>query len=213
MNDCQTSFWELSLKAKVIQIWEYYRWQIIIAVFVVFILGSLIKTMVTHTEPVFSVLMVNSWTDNEKASGSLTPFLLENEVDPDQLDVNTSVSLVLDDPMYYQEQTQLLAMLCAREYDVFLSDKPVFEKYAEQNCFRDLSMYLTEEQINHLGDRVYFAEDKDTGEKYPAGIYLSEENSKWLKKSGAYSECYFGILYKDDKNAPLIQQLISYILV
>lgn len=212
MNDRQTSFKELSTKAKLEHIWEYYRIPIIIGIFVVAIIGSLLKATLTHVTPVLSVLMVNTWSDQTKAEDSLTPFMEQNGYRPEEVVVDTSVNLVIDDTRYYQEQTRLFVLLASKEYDVMFADQTIYDKYAGQGCFRNLEDYLSEEELAALKDRLYYATDAKTGERYPCAIYFTEEESKWLKESYTYHYCYFSILFSDHTEKELIHQFIKYIL-
>ena len=212
MNDRQTAFKDLSFKAKIEHIWEYYRVGIILGIFVVLIVGSIAKAMITHVEPVFSVMMVNTWSDQTKGGECLSKFLVENGYDAKEGVCDTSLNLVIDDPLYYQDQTQLFVLLASKEYDVMFSDNTVLEKYAPQGCYQNLENYLSEAQLKELEDNLYYTTDEKTKENYPCAIHLTKEESKWLDETYTYNDCYFMILYSDKTDEELMQKFISVLL-
>ena len=130
----KTAFKDLSRKAKVQYIWDYYRWHIIAAICLVAFVISMIVHYAAYRESVLDIVMVNTLNPYEESVSSTDEFFeQEGFTKKEEVTVDTSITFSDDDNYstnYYSNQ-KLTLKLSVGDADV-LSD---YGYYTGTVCF------------------------------------------------------------------------------
>ena len=211
----KTPLKEMPPKKRIGYIWDYYKWFIIIGLAIIIAVVSFIHSKVTAPNEVFSVLYVNSHSglDDVDLQAPYTDFLESRglDLDTNEVNVNNSLDFVPDDTSYYQQITTMTTYLAVHEYSLVLSDQAVFEHYSSTDAFMDIRDYVSQENLEKYADDIQYTKNADTGEEYPCGIHLTEENCKWLADMGLYDECYLSFCYSELEDEFMLD-LTDYLL-
>ena len=196
----KTAFKDLSRKAKVQYIWDYYRLHILAVVVLAAFLISLIVHYATYRESVLDIIMVNVANPYAENTSSTDEFFeQEGFTDKETITVDTSVTLSDGDSYstnYYSDQS-LSLKLSVGGADVLFAPEFVFQQYADAGSFMPLTDFLTEDELAQYKDMIVTATDTETGETFPCGLKLTD--NKWLSDNGYYTgTVYFGIAYATD---------------
>ena len=104
----KTAFKDLSRKAKVQYIWDYYRWHIIAAICLVAFVISMIVHYAAYRESVLDIVMVNTLNPYEENVSSTDEFFeQEGFTKKEEVTVDTSITFSDDDNYstnYYSDQ-------------------------------------------------------------------------------------------------------------
>ena len=156
----KTAFKDLSRKAKVQYIWDYYRWHIVAAICLVAFAISMIVHYASYRESVL---------DEQEG------FTKKEEVT-----VDTSITFSDDDNYstnYYSDQ-KLTLKLSVGGADVLFAPEFVFQQYADAGSLMPLTDYLTADELEQYKDMIVYATDSETGETFPCGLELND--NQWL---------------------------------
>lgn len=199
----KVNFKALSTKAKIEYIWGYYRWHILLIICVISIIVSTIFHVMTHKDPLLTVIMLNSYssmTDTTDA-GFEEFFKIYNYE-------NFDGALELKKDLYfygrestnhedYQNYEVLLALLLAGDCEVFFGTGDIYLEFVKQGYFMNLSEVLSDKLLAQYGEQIIYSDDLGECKEYPAAIKL--KNNQWLIQNNYYEEeCYFGILKNSD---------------
>lgn len=177
----------LDRKQKATFIWDYYKLPIL-SVVVVAALVTVSAVMAARSADVaFYAVLINA--NNSVETDSFAPLLEEAGVDMTgkRVDIEANYTLSYDDSDAGDAQTlQVLAALFGiGDLDVFVADEPVFESYAAQDAFVDLSLFVEEEVLQAWSGDLYYTENAD-GEQILSGIWLREDS--FLHRDGYYGQ-------------------------
>ncbi|MCD7805947.1 MAG: hypothetical protein LUH19_01245 [Lachnospiraceae bacterium] len=166
-------------------VWDYYKQPILIAG-VVLILGICGISMTLRAADVaFYAVLINA--NNEAQEDPFSPLLTAAGVDMEgkHVDIQANYTLRYEDSSTSDAQTiQVLAALFGiGDLDVFAADQAVFESYAGQQAFIDLSLFIPEELLEQYEAFLYYSES-ETGEEIVSGIWLRE--GSFLHTAGYY---------------------------
>lgn len=207
-------FKELSFKQKLIQIWDYYKWKIIIPIVCAVCVVSLSLAIYENCKDslLYAVFINTQLTDEESTA------LMDEFVDYADLDMKGK-KITLDGSLYINQKNagtgsvysnqKLLAMFTSIEMDVIVCDEANFKYYASNDCFVDLSEVLTEDFLNEHQDLLMSTRGKD-GKNHTYGISLA--SSKKLEEYGAFLEepiLTIPVTHMEDEN---IRQFVSFLL-
>ena len=197
----KTAFKDLSRKAKVQYIWDYYRWHIIVAVCVIGFIISLIVHYVTDKESVLDILMVSTITPYSDNTTSTNEFFEQEGFSDKEQEISIDTSVLVSDnaehTVDYANDENISLKLAFGGTDIFFAPEFIFERYANQGCIMPLTEYLSEEEIAQYDDILVYATDSETHETVPCGVQLT--NNKWLSSNGYYTgTVYFGVVYATD---------------
>lgn len=159
--------------------WYYYKWFVILAVglglFAVW--GAVSVHREYNKEYIANVQFVNCETYTVDQSDYFDRFLNEYGYEEDTLiGVDSTVEVNLDGGGQSSASglQVLAAMFLTGEMDLFISDEPLFALECEKNAFADLRTVLTESQLETYASSLYYAENPETGEQVPCGLYLAD---------------------------------------
>lgn len=196
----KTAFKDLSRKAKVQYIWDYYRWHIIAAICLVTFVISMIVHYASYRESVLDIVMVNTLNPYEESVSSTDEFFeQEGFTKKEEVTVDTSITFSDDDHYstnYYSDQ-KLTLKLSVGGADVLFAPEFVFQQYADAGSLMPLTDYLTADELEQYKDMIVYATDSETGETLPCGLELND--NQWLSDYGYYTGTVcFGIAYTAD---------------
>lgn len=194
---------KLSRKQKWQYLWDYYRFHIIAVILCVCLLVQFSVSVLTDTDPLMNVIMVNSPQYIEDGTDDFADFLSSCGYDSYKgaVDCHTGVYFYSDAWIEqsssfatenYQSQQLLYALIWSEDYDIVLGPEETFSEIGNQDGFADLSKILPQELLEqHVTSLVYTDIPGET--PYPYAIHLT--NNTWLDDTEYYDDCYFGILW------------------
>ncbi len=171
-------FKDLSFKQKLIHIWEYYKWHIIIPIVAIASAISIGLAVYENCKDsiLYAVFINTQLTDT---SGNA---LMEEFVDYAGFDM-TGKKVTLDTTLYINQKNsdinsvsssqKLLAMFTSIEMDVIICNEGNFDYYAAQDSFVELSEVLPADFLSEHEDLLLTAVGKD-GEEHTFGLSLAD---------------------------------------
>lgn len=156
----RATFQELDAKQRRWFIWDYYKLPILSVLLVLVLAVTGITTAVKSAKTVLTVVMVNA--NSEMQCDPFTPLLEADGVDMSgrKVDIEARYTLHYDDETLADAQTieVLAALFGVGDLDVFVADEPVFDSYASQEAFLDLSLFLPADLLEAHSDDLYYGE-------------------------------------------------------
>ncbi len=149
-----------SLSYKLKYIWDYYKWVILGTIAAILIIISIIKDVLNAKDFIFYGLFLNSYSPIETTEAYMEEFAREYELDIENYDISLDASLSMTVDNYDEASmatiNRIIAGMSVGELDFIAADPAVFEHYATQNTFSDLSTLLTAEQKEKLEPYFYY---------------------------------------------------------
>lgn len=201
----------MPFKKKAEHIWEYYRWQILVTLVVVFFLGTWIRGIVTEKEPLMQVEMINAY-GNTPDGEAFEDFLQKagREYYEDAVIVNTNIQMNGPDPTAnYASAQMLFCSLAAAEPDLIFWETDEIMPQLDGGQLLDLRELLPEAVLKEYEDSLVYATMGDTEESYPCGIYL--ERNPWIMENKYYVNCTASVS-ASCKDRDLAVQFLLYML-
>ena len=164
----------LDRKGKVQFIWDYYKLPIVALGVCLALLVSVVSINLSRWDTVMYAVFVNTdQTGVEPDAALLDAVLEEAGVDMRKRHIDVTANLTLGQNEAYDGQTimVLAALFGISDLDLFASDEAVFQRYADQNAFADLSKLIEPELLSpHEADLYYY--DIEDGQRVLGGIVL-----------------------------------------
>ena len=179
----------LSTSEKRAFLWDYYKIPILALVCAV-LLGSiaLLEGLNSRSVAVYAVL-VNAAPDTEAAQTCLEDLLTDSGMDLKGKRVDANVSLSLGQTTQEAEDAQTVQVLAAlfgvSGLDFFAADEEIFDRYAVQNAFADLSRLLDPALLETFSDDLVYVTPED-GSRQLAGVRL--HGGSPLHRAGLYGK-------------------------
>lgn len=171
----------MTKKEKIVWFWYYYKWYVVLvaglAIFAVWV-GVSVHREYTK-EYIANIQFVNCETYTVDQSDYFDRFFQAYGYDENTLiSLDSTVKVNLDGGGQTSSSglQVLAAMFLTGDIDVFVSDEALFALECEKHAFEDLRNVLTEEQMTEYGQYLYYAENPDTGEMTPYGLYLKDSS-------------------------------------
>lgn len=165
---------ELDRQGKLLFLWDYYKIPILAAVCVLALALITIATSAgSRPKAMYAVLVNTAGSPGDREM--LDRLLSEGGVDMAgrQVDVMADLRLgrELDDGGDAQTVQVLAALFGISGLDLFAADMPVFERYASQGAFADLSLLIDRQVLERHKDDLYYCQTED-GRTVLSGIAL-----------------------------------------
>ena len=155
---------EKTFKEKVIYFFGYYKVHLIVALLIIFFIGSVIYTIVSNKEELLQVVVVNGNVnvDYDKFYDAYTADKVYDEK-TQSYTIDPYYYIDVDDPTNYEEEMseKLYVMATASELDVILCDESYFEVTADIAMGHDLSLVMSDEQLEKYSDLLYWYDCPD----------------------------------------------------
>lgn len=204
-------FKEMTFRQKLDHIWEYYRWYILITVMVLGLAFSWIYGIVTEKEPLMDVVMINAYGRTPDGE-AFQPFLEQAGYSYYDGAVTVNKKVQLNGPdgsQNYAGGQMLMCTLAAGEPDLIFWDSREVLPPLKDGVLRDLRDILSPDLMEQYQDTLVYAENSDTGESYPCGIYLEE--NPWITGQMYYVNCTVGVPFSV-KDEALVRAVLEDIL-
>jgi hypothetical protein len=217
IREQQKKLKDMTFKKKFSYILYYYKYLILITMFVLVLLISTIHSIVTRKDTAFYCAMINSTVYNTKSDELMQAFSEDAKIDLTKEDVMIDCSMQIN----YEKAGQLdsgyaqkiIVLLNAGDIDVMIADEPVIRNYSSISAFKDLGSILSEDIIKQLDEKFdFYYEISEDGSKIPIGIIVT--NSKIMKDGNFYSSNYEPILSitSNTKHPETVIKFINYLL-
>lgn len=223
MKKAKVDWKNMSGKQKREYIWDYYKIHILVGILALSLGVYGVVKVVTHRDPLMSVIMLNSEKQVFDSQEVFDEFLTDwcYEVYPQAVKCHSNFifleesgedTAVFESGMmeYAQLKQAYYALLYTKEYDLVMGNGPVFDETADGGAFADLRGFLSEETLEIYEQYLIYTDEEGTVEKYPCGIQLNADNG-WLTENGLYQSCSVGVL-KTAPNPAISARMIQYLL-
>ena len=204
-------FKAMPFQKKMEHIWEYYRWQILVTLVVIFALGSWISQAVGQKEPILQVEMVNAY-GNSTGGEAFQEFLSEagREYYEDAVLIGKNVQLNGPDPSQnYGAMQMLLCTVASGEPDLIFFDTQEVIPILNFGNLLDLRDILPAELLEQEKNHLVYARYEEDGEPYPCGIYM--EQNPWIMENKYYVNCTVAVA-AGCRDRELAADFIAYLL-
>lgn len=212
----KVNFKSLSTKQKIEYIWDYYKWHMVILIFVISMIVSTVQKSINYKEPLLNIIMLNSYgamvnTDNQ----GFKDFFEKYDYDffDGAVETKNDIFFSLQEELNYEDYQSyevLFPLLIGQEYQMIFGTGEKSLQFLNQGFLTDLSVILPKEVFERYKNQLIYFEDE--GERYPCAIILS--NNQWLAENNYYDEeCYIGILNHENISEVVIdftEFLLSY---
>lgn len=206
----------LSIKQKIEYVWDYYKWHIIIPIFIISMIVSTVQNAVNYKEPLLKIIMINSYgvaEDNENQGFEEFFEKYGYESFDGAVQIKKDISLSQEGELNYEDYQNyevLISLLVGQECQIVLGTGEKSLDFLNQGFLADLSMILSKDILERYEKQLLYFEDE--GKKYPCAVILSK--NQWLAKNNYYDgECYIGILNQENISEVVIEFtefLLSY---
>lgn len=204
-------FKAMPFRKKAEHIWEYYRWHILVVLVVLLCVGSWIRGFVTYQEPLMQVEMVNAY--GASAGGEAFEAFLTQEGRPwdaETVAIGKNIQLNSQDPSQTFAAAQMLfCTIAAGEPDLIFWDTDEVLPPLDGGALMDLRELLPEDFLKAREDSLVYAQNEDTGEKYPCGIYT--ERNPWVMENKFYVNCTVAVPFSC-RDKVLAADFLRYLL-
>lgn len=191
----KTNLKELSGKARIEYIWDYYKWHILVAIITVTVCVSLIHHFVTYRDPILNVIMFNCTDALNTNAAAYDDFLTAYGYDPKESPVGLTSNLQItetENGIPYGDAEVLSVIIAAGGQDLFFGNGQTYLDYANAGALLDLSTVLSDDLLARYADQLLYVTDEEHTAPYPCAIELTD--NEWLKEHYYSDSCYFGIL-------------------
>lgn len=162
----------MPLKDKVKYFWGYYKFHVVITIFILFLLGTLIHDISSTKDYSFYAIVSNaSQLSGENIASSFTEYAgLDTEEHECIIDAAFSISMQNYSQLDLAASQKLIALVQADELDSVVMDSSVFYNYSLSEMFVDLRTIFTEDELSEYEDNLYYIDyaevelaNKDSG--------------------------------------------------
>lgn len=187
----KSSFSQLSTKAKIGFIWDYYRWHILVAIVLCVVLVDAVYSHLTYKAPIMNVSIINASLNNNDYD--FMEYFNENGFNTQDVSVFVDTNLVLTGELEssYTSLQTLHAYTMSGSVDVFIWTDDMVCQYFVKGITMDLSEVLSEETLSHEGTEIIYSEGNDSESPYPCTIKIN--NSKWAQENLGQDYCYVAL--------------------
>lgn len=210
-------FSSLSGQSKAYFIWDYYKIPIIATVSVLLLALLAALTWAGKRDVAMYAVFVNSDAAVAQTKPEqLDALLVRSEVDMDGKTIDITADLTLGQDEFQENDGQTIQMLAAlfgiSGLDVFAAEEETFDRYALQDAFVDLSLFLEPELYESNGCKPYWYVGGD-GRTILGGIVLKPGSA--LHEAGYYhTDAVIGVAANAenlDTAVAFVQQVLTSI--
>lgn len=168
-------------------IWDYYKMPIIVVICVISLIIITLMTNIGRGDVSMYAVLINA--KEQPGSHVFEDLLTSRGMDMDGKHVSVSANYTLgttDDENTDISTVQVLAALFGvGDLDLFAANQKVFDSYATQNAFVDISLFVEPEVLKARERDLYRYKDP-SGNEIVGGVWL--RNGSPLHRAGYYSE-------------------------
>lgn len=177
IREQQMKMKDMTFKGKLQYFWYYYKVHTIVAIVAIVFLVTLIHDIRSAKDYAFYGIMLNS--------GSLSSEVMEASFgEYAGLDLETYDCFIdTDSNLSYSSMTQydmataqkLIALVQSKDLDALVFDSEVFNNYANNEMFLDLTTLFTEEELAKYQDRLYYVDYAEIAKANEDSSYENED--------------------------------------
>lgn len=177
------SFNKLSTAEKLEYLWDYYKFHLLTALFILFLIIGAIFYLRQDAKPdILNGYLLNSNWGDDKAQELLQDFADANGYDLEKGNAYFNSSVYIDvqlkDQMSSVAYTKVMSDLDMKRTDFYFCNQEMFDYFGEKEAFLNLETALSEDTLNKYQDRLIttttYNEDGSVAETYAAGIDISD---------------------------------------
>lgn len=148
-----------TFKEKLSYFFYYYKWHVLVTVFVIIAVTSLIVQVLSRKETAFYIALINAiaLSSSETSGRSFEEYA---DIDTDTSEVIYDTTMRIDFNTINEETInsteKFVVYLASAEMDVVVSDADIIRQYAHNGTFYDLQSFLTEEQYEAYSPYFYY---------------------------------------------------------
>lgn len=146
-------------KEKISYFVYYYKWHVIIAVFVIIAVSVFVNQLLSRRDTAFYIALINA-VDIAPTEPEEDSFAKYSGINTDKEAVVYDTDMLIDfnsmSPISIESAQKFVVYLAAAEMDVVVSGEDVIQKYAHNETFYDLTKFLTDEQIEKYKPYFYY---------------------------------------------------------
>lgn len=149
---------DMSLKGKLKYFWGYYKFHVIITLFVLFLLGTLIHDISTAKDYSFYAIISNSsQLSGDNIAAYFTEYAGLDTVEHECI-IDTDYNISLQSYSQYDmaASQKLFALVQAGELDSVIMEPAVFYNYSLSEMFVDLRTLFTEDELSEYEGDLYY---------------------------------------------------------
>jgi hypothetical protein len=157
----------MTTKEKMIYIWYYYKFHIVISIVAIILVASFVVQTITTKGTAFDVVLLGKYADTTKID-TIANKMTKDIINDNRKEMKIDFLTVSDDNQEYTQASmqKLTAMLAAKDIDVLILDKTSFETYAKQHMFLKLTSIPNYSKLNLNGhDAIKYKLDDDKQEE------------------------------------------------
>ncbi len=196
-------------KDKYIYLWDYYKIPIVSIILIFFIIiATIFSTIGKKQEILYVVLLNNDSSIVEVDESIFIDELSKANIDTENkiVDVNSYLSLGLDDGQDGETLQVLNALFSLTDLDLFVGPKEYFDTFASKDAFCDLSLLIDGELLDKHKDDLYIYEDSNN-QKIVGGIILHSDSI--IHKAGYYHN---DVIIGATSNGVNLENAIAFII-
>lgn len=198
----------MSGKDKCWYIWEYYKIPILIGLGVIFLLVTLLPSIINRKDPVYTCYIINNPIFDDSYTTLKDGFTTYANIDPkEEWDLDSSMVIDLQNSMDsgYEYYMKITAVIAAKGLDTMIGDQEVIENYSVLAGLLNLQETLPADILDLVDSRLYYVTNEE-GESIPCAIEVTD--SAALKNAGIRQDTlYFSIV----GNSPHIDMSILFL--
>ena len=217
---------KMTFKEKIKYIWEYYRIHIVVLVIIFSVIGSLINVWFINppAEPVLTIAWSSGFIMDEQLR-DLEDILAEQLADEAENESVDVISLLTggDDPqMHMAYVTRLMAMVAARQIDIFVLDSEMLTDHSNSGLIQPMESILSEIQAANpavyalIEERIvyitYEIEEEGPQENIMAIDVMGSPLFRKLDMASGFfgAEAYFSVAVTTERHENVVNTLIMF---
>lgn len=181
LKKLKTDLSGMSYKDKLVHIWTYYKWVIPVLLVVIMLVSVLIASIGNLNKvKVMAGISINVDLSDEgeaylreeyKEHLGLTSKKQLVVLSETQIEDMVSAANYTDN---YYALMSLIALCSNQEVDYMILDDVAVRTLTVHGAFMDLTKVFTQEELDAMGSRVTYIEDKETQNKWPAVLNITD---------------------------------------
>ncbi len=198
--------------------WEYYKIHTLVVVLVIIFGVLTARDILNEKEHALYCTMINSGASDaqEDAQNKYLEYAgIDSEVYDVLIDMSSIYRTDVIDEMTMATSQKIMAVISAKELDVLAADESTFYFYGNQGTFLDLRDIFSQEELDALGDKVFYIDGgyveyiaSDAYETYIMNGEYDKNNKYAVRAAKAYETGEYERIPKEDMDDPLPMGII-----
>lgn len=163
IREQQKKLKDMTWKQRFEWFFEYYKFHTLAVIVGIFVLISIINTVINHKDNCFYAILLNAASvDSEIMEESFAEYAgMDTEKYECFIDTSSTLSYITPSNMDYATMEKIMAVTQTKDLDVGVFDSQAFRQYAVTQVFQDLRNVLSPEQLERYQDYIYYIDKAD----------------------------------------------------